>query len=627
MLYTGFDLANIQQLLNSLQCGLDNWVYACAGSDGGTITCAEKTDCPPSTLRGRGIRFDPDVPGSLEPTSGGGQYGLAADDFGRWFTATNSQHLRHIVLPDHYLRRNPSLPVSAVTLDIPEHGAACKVFRISPFEAWRVERTTRRAGGPDAKRFPTTELVPGGYITSACSPLVYTADLFPAEYRGSVFVCDPANNLIIRDTLHAERGDLRRQARRRRLRVPRLDRQLVPPGASDDRPGRGAVRARLLPRGDRDAAVAAGRHQEAVNLESRGRGRIWRITTAQEGTKPPTVDLAQGEGGGAGQAPGEREPVVAADGAAAAVRAAGQGRDRAAARNCCRRESAVGRLHALWTLEGLGALKAGAGRGGAEGRRGGRPRAGAAAGGERTWPSRSRCERRSSPWPTTPRRASASRRRSRWARCARAEAAQALAKIARHADTDSWTRDGDPQLGVEVGAGAAAGDGEGEGRSTAVPDAAGGAGRGDGRTTPTWARRWRCWARRARSRRRFRSRCSTAWARGWRRAAGRWRRCGRSRRLALEASVKKAKALFEQAATLATRREARRRARAAAVRLLGRGPFAPLKDVAAGAAVAAVAAGGAARRGAGAVGARRGRRSPSCCSTPGRRRRRRCAAR
>ena len=127
----------------------------------------------PLVLRGRGIRFQPDVPGSLEPTSGGGQYGLTCDEAGHWFTATNSQHLRHIVLPDHYLRRNPYLAVPAVTLDIPEHGAACKVFRISPFEAWRVERTTRRKDGPDAKRLPPTELVPGGYITSACTPCYY----------------------------------------------------------------------------------------------------------------------------------------------------------------------------------------------------------------------------------------------------------------------------------------------------------------------------------------------------------------------------------------------------------------------------------------------------------------------
>ena len=147
VLYTGFDLANIQQLLNGLQWGLDNWVYGCAGGKGGTIESAQKKVAA-VTLRGRGIRFHPDVPGSLEPTSGGGQYGLAANEWGQWFTATNSQHLRHIVLPDHELRRNPGLPVSAVTLDIPDHNPACKVHRISPFEAWRVERTQRRKGRP-----------------------------------------------------------------------------------------------------------------------------------------------------------------------------------------------------------------------------------------------------------------------------------------------------------------------------------------------------------------------------------------------------------------------------------------------------------------------------------------------
>jgi putative membrane-bound dehydrogenase-like protein len=200
-LYTGFELKNIQQLPSGFQWGLDNWVYACAGGAGGTITSAEKPDAPAVVLRGRGFRFHPDIPASLEPTSGGGQYGLTCDRWGNWFTATNSQHLRHIVLPDHYLRRNPDLPVSATTIDIPDHGAACKVHRISPFESWRVERTKRRKDGPDAKRFPSTELVPGGYITSACSPLVYEADLFPKEYHGNVFVCDPANNLIHRDVL------------------------------------------------------------------------------------------------------------------------------------------------------------------------------------------------------------------------------------------------------------------------------------------------------------------------------------------------------------------------------------------------------------------------------------------
>lgn len=213
-LYSGFHLANIQQLPSGLQWSLDNWVHGCAGNVGGTIVSGEKPALPATVLRGRGFRLHPDIPGSLEPTSGGGQFGLAPDRVGNWFTATNSQHLRHIVLPERYLKRNADLPVTATTLDIPDHGAACKVFRISPFENWRMERTKRRKDGPDAKRFPATELIPGGYITSACSPVVYEADLFPPEYHGNVFVCDPANNLIHRDVLElkgatfvAKRGD------------------------------------------------------------------------------------------------------------------------------------------------------------------------------------------------------------------------------------------------------------------------------------------------------------------------------------------------------------------------------------------------------------------------------------
>jgi putative membrane-bound dehydrogenase-like protein len=136
VLYTGFDTYNIQQLLNSLTYGIDNWVYAVCGSKGGDITCPEKPDMKPLALRGRSIRFKPDIPGSIEPTSGGGQYGLTQNEWGDWFVNTNSQHLRHIVLQDHHLARNANLPVSAVTLDIPDHGAACKVFRISPFESW-----------------------------------------------------------------------------------------------------------------------------------------------------------------------------------------------------------------------------------------------------------------------------------------------------------------------------------------------------------------------------------------------------------------------------------------------------------------------------------------------------------
>jgi putative membrane-bound dehydrogenase-like protein len=357
-LYSGFSLNNIQQLVNSLQWGLDNRVYGCAGYDGGTVRSGEKPNAPAVTLRGRGIRFRPDIPASLEPTSGGGQYGLAPDDFGRWFTATNSQHLRHIVLPDEYLRRNPFLAVSAVTLDIPDHGAACRVFRISPFEAWRVERTTRRAGSADAARFPSTELVPGGYITSGCSPVVYTADAFPAAYRGNTFVCDPANNLIHRDILAADGAT---------FRARRADDGCEFFASSDNwcRP----VHLSIGPDG---ALYVLDFYREVIetplslpddikkrlNLESRGRGRIWRVVADDQASsgkaRRPLLSTATTEELGGHLADANAWWRLTAQ----RLLIERQARDAVTSlktlANSC--NFAPARSHALWTLDGLNAL-------------------------------------------------------------------------------------------------------------------------------------------------------------------------------------------------------------------------------------------------------------------------------
>ncbi len=351
-LYTGFSLGNIQQLLNSLQWGLDNYVHACAGFDGGTIRSAEKPDAPAVTLRGRGIRFRPSVPGSLEPTSGGGQYGLAPDDFGRWFTATNNQHLRHIVLPDHYLRRNPSLAAGAVTLDIPDHEAACRVFRVSPFEAWRVERTARRTN------FPAAESVPGGYVTSGCSPVVYAADAFPPAYRGNTFVCDPANNLIHRDVLVPNGAT---------FTARRADEGCEFLASTDNwfRP----VHLTLGPDG---ALYVLDFYREVIetplslpddikkrlNLESSGRGRIWRIAadTPAGAAKPKRPALSK--------APAKELVAHLANPnlwwRLTAQRLLVERQDRTAVaplQDLARSpKSPPGRVHALRTLEGLGSL-------------------------------------------------------------------------------------------------------------------------------------------------------------------------------------------------------------------------------------------------------------------------------
>ncbi len=360
VLYTGFGLDNIQQIVNSLQWGLDNWVYGVSGANASVITSPEKPDMKPVRLSGRGIRFKPDQPGSLEPMSGGGQYGLAADDFQHWFVNTNSQHLRQIVLPDHYLRRNPYMTVPAVSLDIPDHGAACKVNRISPFEGWRVERTTRRKDAPDAKRFPETELVPGGYVTSSCSPVVYTANLFPKEFLNNTFICEPANNLIHRDILE-QKGSV--------FTAKRADADCEFLASTDN-----WFRPVFLTVGPEGAIYVLDFYREVIetplslpddikkklNLESRQRGRIWRIVPAEYEHKPaPRMDK---------MAPSEL--VNALDDPIPWKRYTAQRllAQRRQNRELTRREyvqlfglfyqakTPAGKVHVLWTLQSMGIL-------------------------------------------------------------------------------------------------------------------------------------------------------------------------------------------------------------------------------------------------------------------------------
>jgi putative membrane-bound dehydrogenase-like protein len=295
VLYTGFGAKNIQQMVNSLQFHFDNWIHGCNGSNESVIKSVEKPDAPPVALRGRHFRFKPDVPASLEPMSGGGQYGMACDDWGNWFTCTNSQHIRHIVLPDHYLKRNPYLAVPAVTHDIPDgvdqHTAAAKLYRISPFEPWRVERTTRRAGSADAARFPSTELVPGGYVTSACGITIYRSWGFGEGYWRNAFVCDPANNLIHRDVLMPEGPTFIAKRGEKDCEFLSSTDTWFRPVFLCEGPD-GAIYVCDFYREVIETPLSLPEDiQKKYNLQSRGRGRIWRIQGPDYGKPEPVPRL------------------------------------------------------------------------------------------------------------------------------------------------------------------------------------------------------------------------------------------------------------------------------------------------------------------------------------------------
>ncbi|MBI4663354.1 MAG: c-type cytochrome [Verrucomicrobia bacterium] len=203
VVFTGFgagvERLNVQALLNSFAWGLDNRIHGASGGNGGTITSPKNPNRPPLELRRRDFSFDPRTL-EIRPESGGGQYGLTFDDFGRKFVCSNSAHMQMLMFDDWSAGRNPFFAMPSPLVNIAEDGPAAPVYRLSPDEPWRVIRTKWRVSG----------LVPGpiegggrpsGYFTAATGITIYRGNAWPKEYRGDAFVADCGSNLIHRKKL------------------------------------------------------------------------------------------------------------------------------------------------------------------------------------------------------------------------------------------------------------------------------------------------------------------------------------------------------------------------------------------------------------------------------------------
>src|SRR5207247_9919140 len=79
--------------------------------------------------------------------------------------------------------------------DMGESGDQVPVYRISQPELWRVLRAKRWAGERDIV-MPRSELVGAGVVTSSSGVTSYRGAAYPEKYRGNVFVCECAGNLL-----------------------------------------------------------------------------------------------------------------------------------------------------------------------------------------------------------------------------------------------------------------------------------------------------------------------------------------------------------------------------------------------------------------------------------------------
>ncbi len=200
VLYTGFPKVNPEARITNPRYGIDNWIYTSNNGREGRITSTSHPERTPILVRGTDFRLHP-IRDIAEPTAGVAQFGLTFNDWGDEFITENTTHLRHVILPMQYIARAPLLEVPAFALNIYEDGKVpAQIFPLTGPQEWRKQRTALRQKRYDEQGLDRIERV-GGYFSGASGGTVYNGDAWPAEYRGSIFTGEVSANLIHRDVL------------------------------------------------------------------------------------------------------------------------------------------------------------------------------------------------------------------------------------------------------------------------------------------------------------------------------------------------------------------------------------------------------------------------------------------
>ena len=132
-----------------------------------------------------------------------GQFGIAQDDYGRFYFSSNSDQLRSDLYSPFYNVRNPGvteLPWADVQI-----AKSQEVWPSHPTPA------VNRGYHPGILGKSTGGLREDGTLlefTAACSAFIYRGVNFPAPYYGNAFVPEPSGNLIKRNLLLEAQGQI-----------------------------------------------------------------------------------------------------------------------------------------------------------------------------------------------------------------------------------------------------------------------------------------------------------------------------------------------------------------------------------------------------------------------------------
>ena len=360
--FTGFETdVTPEARINSLRYGLDNWIYAANAGRTGTITSPQHPDQPGVGVRGHDFRFHPGT-GAWEPAAGSVQYGMSFDEWGHRFGSRNTVFLIHAVLPAKYVLRNRFFsPGSPMQFLVEHDDEENKIYPLTEPQQWRIERTQARQKRYDETNSSRIEHL-WGRFSAATGATVYVGDSFPKEYVGNVFVGEVNGNLVRRNVLTQDGATFRAhgalEGDREFLAVK--DSWFSPVNFANAPDGHLYMLDFYREYIEEPLSIPMALQEKLQMDFYRGtdRGRIYRIA-------PENAQPSRSLKSGLGEASTE-ELAAALEHAngwhrRTAHRLLVEKQDQAAVpllkTMAAESESPQGRLHALWVLEGLGALE------------------------------------------------------------------------------------------------------------------------------------------------------------------------------------------------------------------------------------------------------------------------------
>ncbi|MEY4271944.1 MAG: hypothetical protein RL250_810 [Verrucomicrobiota bacterium] len=283
------------------------------------------------------------------PGLGRGQWGLCQDDFGRLFYNYNSDLLRADLLPAPAYARNPLL----------RNAAGLNHQVMTDQSVYPSHPTPGVNRGYDAKTLRDDGTL--AKATATCGAVVYRGDAYPADYRGNAFVPEPSVNLIKRLLLNEQDGVIKAtDGAKGHEFLTSTDERFRPVQVVNGPDGclyvvdmyRGIVQHTAFLTHYLEANIKARHLEQPFN-----QGRIWRIVP--EGGRKVTRATIPAD------AAGRVRLLTHADGwvrdtAQRLLVEAGDASIGPALRTLATdvQAPALGRLHALWTLDGLGLIDA-----------------------------------------------------------------------------------------------------------------------------------------------------------------------------------------------------------------------------------------------------------------------------